>query len=309
MRPDTPRRGGPTVVLLAAGMGSRFGGMKQLAGVGPSDETLMDYSIYDALRAGFTSAVFVIRPEMEDGFREFAAGRYGSRLDFTTAHQRLDRVPHGIVVPEGRVKPWGTAHAVLSAAEAVTGPFAVVNADDFYGAEAWQAMAEFLADGPEDTAPPLFGLTGYRIGETLSESGGVNRGVLRVGDDGMLASVEEVHDIVRRPAGLRGTVAGRDRMVPDDALVSMNMWGFTPAVFPILERGFRRFHAEGATQRSEYLIPTVIREAITAGEARVRVLDPGSAWFGITYPADTAPVSNALRALVRTGEYPSPLFG
>jgi len=114
---------------------------------------------------------------------------------------------------------------------------------------------------------------------------------------------------VRGPAGLRGTVAGRDRMVPDDALVSMNMWGFTPAVFPILERGFRRFHAEGATQRSEYLIPTVIREAITAGEARVRVLDPGSAWFGITYPADTAPVSNALRALVRTGEYPSPLFG
>ena len=309
MRTDPPRAGGPTLVLLAAGMGSRFGGMKQLAAVGPSGETLMDYSLYDALRAGFTSAAFVIRPEMEEAFREFAARRYGSRLDFTTAHQRLDRVPHGIVVPEGRVKPWGTAHAVLAAAEAVSGPFAVVNADDFYGAEAYQALAEFLLDAPGDAGPPVFGLTGYRIGETLSESGGVNRGVLQVGGDGMLASVEEVHDIVRGPAGLRGTVAGRERAVADDALVSMNMWGFTPAVFPILERGFHRFHAEGDAERSEYLIPTVIREAIAAGEARVRVLDPGSAWFGITYPADTAPVSDALRALVRQGAYPTPLFG
>jgi hypothetical protein len=155
----------------------------------------------------------------------------------------------------------------------------------------------------------VFALTGYRIGETLSGSGGVNRGVLRVGEDGMLASVEEVHDIVRGPAGLRGTVAGRERAVRDDALVSMNMWGFTPAVFPILERGFRRFHADGDAQRSEYLIPTVIREAITGGEARVRVLEPESAWFGITYPADTGPVSDALRALVNRGVYPSPLFG
>jgi len=309
MRSGSPRREGPALVLLAAGMGSRFGGMKQLAAVGPAGETLMDYSIYDALRAGFTSAVFVIRPDMEEAFRVFAAGRYGSRLDFTTAHQRLDRVPHGRVVPEGRLKPWGTAHAVLAAAEAVTGPFAVINADDFYGAEAWQALAEFLLDGPEDAAPPVFGLTGYRIADTLSESGGVNRGVLRVGEDGMLTSVEEVHDIVRGPAGLRGTVAGQERAVPDDALVSMNMWGFTPAVFPILDRGFHRFHAEADALRSEYLIPTVIREAIAAGEARVRVLDPGSAWFGITYPADTAPVSKALRTLVRKGDYPSPLFG
>ena len=309
MRLDPPRSEGPALVLLAAGMGSRFGGMKQLAAVGPSGETLMDYSIYDALRAGFTSAVFVIRPDMEEAFGAFAAGRYGSRLDFTTAHQRLERVPQGVVVPEGRVKPWGTAHAVLAAAEAVAGPFAVINADDFYGAEAYQALAEFLVDGAGDTGPPVFGLTGYRIGETLSESGGVNRGVLRVAGDGMLASVEEVHDIVRGPAGLRGTVAGRERVVPDDALVSMNMWGFTPAVFPILERGFHRFHAEGETQRSEYLIPTVIREAIATGGARVRVLDPGSAWFGITYPADTAPVSEALRALVRAGSYPTPLFG
>lgn len=309
MRSGTSRSRGPALVLLAAGMGSRFGGMKQLAAVGPSGETLMDYSIYDALRAGFTSAVFVIRPEMEEAFREFAAGRYGSRLDFTTAHQRLDRVPHGIVVPEGRVKPWGTAHAVLAAADAVSGPFAVINADDFYGADAWQALAAFLHDGPEEAGPPRFALTGYRIGETLSESGGVNRGVLRVEEDGMLASVEEVHDIVRGPAGLRGSVAGRERTVPDDALVSMNMWGFTPAVFPILERGFHRFHAEGDAQRSEYLIPTVIREAIAGGEARVRVLDPGGAWFGITYPADTGPVSDALRTLVANGDYPSPLFG
>lgn len=300
---------GPALVLLAAGMGSRFGGMKQLAPVGPAGETLMDYSIYDALRAGFTSAVFVIRPEMEAAFRDFAAGRYGSRLRVATAHQRLDRVPAGIVVPDSRVKPWGTAHAVMAARDAVSAPFAVVNADDFYGAEAYQALAEFLLELDPAAVPPTFGLTGYRIGETLSDSGGVNRGVLQVSRDGMLVSAEEVHDIVRTPRGLAGRAGGAAKEVPANALVSMNMWGFTPAVFPVLERGFHRFHGAGDPATSEYLLPTVMREAIEAGEARVRVLDPGSSWFGITYPADAPAVSAALGKLVREGRYPSPLFG
>ncbi len=309
MRHDTTPGPGPALVVLAAGMGSRFGGMKQLAAVGPSGETLMDYSIYDALRAGFTSAVFIIRPEMEETFRAFASERYGGRLPFATAHQRLDKVPDGVVVPATRAKPWGTGHAVLAAESAVSGAFAVVNADDFYGAEAYQALAEFLVGTDPGAVPPTFGLTGYRIGETLSESGGVNRGVLRVTDGGMLGSVEEVLEITRTPDWLAGKVAGARRAVAPDALVSMNMWGFTPAVFPILHRGFRRFHAGAGADTSEYLIPTVIREAIELGEARVRVLDPGSSWFGITYPADAPAVSDALRKQVREGRYPSPLFG
>ena len=309
MRNDTADRAGPSLVLLAAGMGSRFGGMKQLAAVGPSGETLMDYSIYDALRAGFAAAVFVIRPEMEETFRGFVTGRYGTRLRIATAHQRLEKVPHGVVVPESRAKPWGTGQAVLAAAEAVTGPFAVVNADDFYGAEAYRALAEFLLDADPAAATPTFGLTGYRIGETLSESGGVNRGLLEVSADGLLASVEELLDITRGPGGLAGRVGVERRAVPGDALVSMNMWGFSPAVFPILEAGFRRFLADAGAATSEYLLPTVIREAIERGEARVRVLDPGSSWFGITYPADAPAVSEALAMLVREGRYPSPLFG
>src|SRR5687768_10440904 len=274
MRNETSDGPGPSLVLLAAGMGSRFGGLKQLAAVGPSGETLMDYSIYDALRAGFASAVFVIRPEMEEAFRAFVAGRYGTRLRIATAHQRLDRVPHGVAIPESRAKPWGTGHAVLAAEQAVTGPFAVVNADDFYGAEAYQALAEFLLDADPAAVTPTFGLTGYRIGETLSESGGVNRGVLRVSADGMLESVEEVLDITRGADGLAGTADGERHAVPGDALVSMNMWGFSPAVFPILEAGFRRFHAGADAARAEFLLPTVIREAIARGESRVRVLDP-----------------------------------
>lgn len=309
MRPDTAAPSGPALVVLAAGMGSRFGGMKQLAGVGPGGETLMDYSIYDAIRAGFTSAVFVIRPELEDAFRAFAAGRYGGRIHVSTAHQRLDQMPAGRAAPGTRTRPWGTAHAVLAARDAVAGTFAVVNADDFYGAEAFQAMAEFLLDTDSATVPPIFGLTGYRIGETLSVSGGVNRAVLRIAREAMLASVEEVHDIRRTPYGLAGNVGGEPRDVPGDALVSMNMWGFTTAVFPILERGFQRFHSGSDIATTEYLLPTVIREAIAGGEARVRVLDPGSSWFGITYSGDTRAVSAALRGLVRKGRYPSPLFG
>lgn len=308
MRPDTAPPSGPALVLLAAGMGSRFGGTKQLAGVGPAGETLMDYSIYDAIRAGFTSAVFVIRPELEETLRAFVSGRYGSRIHVSTAHQRLDQVPAGNAPPAARAKPWGTAHAVLAARDAVAGPFVVANADDCYGAEAFQAMAEFILDSDPDAVPPTFGLPGYRVGDTLSESGGVNRGVLRVTREGLLASVDEVHDIERTVGGLRGSSRGEPRDVPENALVSMNMWGFTPAVFPILERGFLRFHARPDAAASEYLLPAVIREAIDGGEARVRVLDAGSSWFGITYPADAATVAIILRRLAREGRYPSPLF-
>lgn len=302
-------RGAPTLVVLAAGMGSRYGGMKQLAAVGPSGESLIDYSVHDAARAGFGSVVFVIRPEMEAAFREFAGRRYGRTLPFTTVHQRLDDVPAGTAIPAGRVKPWGTGQAVLAAEPAVSRSFAIVNADDFYGAEAYAAIAEFLRASDPLALAPVFGLVGYRIADTLSESGGVNRGVLRVADDGSLASIEEVIGIRRTRDGLVGSVAGERREVGSDALVSMNMWGFTPAVFPILRAGFRRFLAGSGTASGEFLLPTAIQDAISRGEARVHVLDPRCAWFGITYPSDAPAVSAALVELIGEGRYPSPLLG
>ena len=308
MNTTPPPAQGPTLVILAAGMGSRFGGMKQLASVGPAGETLMDYSIHDALRAGFESAVFIIRPEMEETFREFAGQRYGRRLTFRTVHQRLEDVPDGFTVPE-RPKPWGTGQAVLAAEPAVSGPFAVINADDYYGVEAYQAMADFLNSVDPDEEPPTFGLTGYRVVDTLSASGGVNRGVLRVSPDGMLESIEEVIDIRRGEAGLAGHVNKSPRPVDQAALASMNMWGFTPAVFPILHEGFRAFLAAPGAATAEYLLPTAIQDAIASGKARVRVLDPRSSWFGITYPTDAPAVSEALGRLVKEGKYPTPLFG
>lgn len=308
MHPTSQPSPGPTLVILAAGMGSRFGGMKQLASVGPAGETLMDYSIHDALRAGFGSAVFIIRPEMEETFRDFAGRRYGKRLDFCTVHQRLEDVPAGVAVPE-RPKPWGTGQAVLAAEPAVTGPFAVINADDYYGAEAYQAMADFLNGIAPGEQPPTFGLTGYRVVDTLSESGGVNRGVLRVSREGMLDAIEEVIDIRRGERGLEGHVNKSPRAVDETALASMNMWGFTPPVFRILREGFRRFLAAPGAATAEYLLPTAIQDAITTGQARVRVLDPRSSWFGITYPTDAPAVSEALRSLVHQGRYPTPLFG
>ena len=308
MNTTPPPAQGPTLVILAAGMGSRFGGMKQLASVGPAGETLMDYSIHDALRAGFESAVFIIRPEMEETFREFAGQRYGRRLAFRTVHQRLEDVPDGFAVPE-RPKPWGTGQAVLAAERAVGGPFAVINADDYYGVEAYHAMADFLNGVDPDEAPPTFGLTGYRVVDTLSASGGVNRGVLRVSADGMLESIEEVIDIRRGEKGLAGHVNKSPRMVDEAALASMNMWGFTPAVFSILREGFRTFLSSRGAATAEYLLPTAIQDAIASGAARVKVLDPRSDWFGITYPTDAPAVSEALGRLVKEGTYPTPLFG
>ncbi|HLS47341.1 MAG TPA: hypothetical protein VK012_02415, partial [Gemmatimonadales bacterium] len=228
---------------------------------------------------------------------------------FQTVHQRLDDLPARGASAGRRVKPWGTGQAVLAAARAVVRPFAVVNADDFYGAGAFEAMAGFLGRLDDRASPPRFGLTGYRLVETLSESGGVNRGVLGVSDGGLLASIEEVTDI-RRESGILEGVAGADRrVIPDDALVSMNMWGFTPAVFPILADGFRRFLASADSVTAEYLLPGVIQEAVAAGTVQVEVLDPGSSWFGITYPDDVPAVSIALRALAREGRYPMALFG
>lgn len=300
MEGETPeaRRGDDVtlqLVFLAAGRGSRYGGLKQLEAVGPGDSTLMEYSLYDARRAGFGDIVFVIRADMQDAFSEYARARFGSapRLSWRTAIQRLEDVPPGTALPAGRVKPWGTAHALLAAADQIHGPFAVLNADDFYGAPAFTALAQFLRAHTNDR-PPSYAIVGYPLRETLSGAGAVNRGVCRTVSGGWLDSIEEV--------------VGLDRASDGEQLVSMNLWGFTPAVFATLREGFARFVRSPGAGEGEYLLPTVIDEAVRDGRCRVRVLDPGSRWFGITYPADVPGVVAALRGLVAEGHYPERLW-
>ena len=295
-------------MLLAAGMGSRYGGVKQLEAVGPGGATLMDYSIYDAYRAGFRKVVFIIRPDLDAAFQETILPRYAGKLDVVTAHQRLEDTPGGQGVPEGRKKPWGTGQAVLAAAAQVTGPFVVANADDFYGAPAFAAAAEFLRV-PTPEATSTFALVGYRLRDTLSEHGAVNRGVCRVDREGWLSSVEEVHEIganEQRALVGRGP-RGHVTLLPE-TLVSMNFWLFTPAVFPILRAGFVRYFAQADATR-EFLLPAAVQDALERGAARVRVLDAGSPWFGMTYPADRPRVEQAIIALVRNNVYPERLWG
>lgn len=280
------------LVVLAAGFGSRYGGMKQLDAVGPSGATLMEYSLYDARRAGFEESVFVIRPDMEKTFRGYAS-RFDGRIPWQTALQRLEDLPSGVSIPPGRAKPWGTAQAVLAAAPLLHGSFAVINADDFYGAEAFAALATFLRD-TAGTRPPSFALVGYRLRDTLSRAGPVNRGVCRIDDEGWLQSIEEV----------TATHGGPD----PDAIVSMNLWGFTPALFDHLREGLLAFFKRGVDERAEYLLPTLVRELLARGACRVRVLEPHSWWFGITHQADRPEVAAALQALVAEGRYPERLW-
>jgi NDP-sugar pyrophosphorylase family protein len=280
------------LVVLAAGFGSRYGGLKQLDAVGPSGATLMEYSLYDARRAGFEETVFVIRPDMEETFRGYAL-RFEGRIPWQTTLQRLEDVPSGVTIPPGRAKPWGTAQALLAAAPLLYGPFAVINADDFYGAEAFAALATFLRDAA-GSQPPSFALVGYRLRDTLSRAGPVNRGVCRIDDGGWLQSIEEVTAID----------GGRD----PDAIVSMNLWGFTPAVFEQLRKGWLGFFKRGVDERIEYSLPTLVRELLASAVCRVRVLEPTSRWFGITHQADRPGVATALRTLVAEGRYPEHLW-
>ena len=298
-----------TLVVLAAGMGSRYGGLKQLDTVGPGGATLMDYSVFDARRAGFTDVVFVIRPDMEDVFGPFASGRYGNQLGVRIALQRLMDPGLGAKIPPGRAKPWGTAHAVLSAREQVTGSFAVVNADDFYGASAFRAVAAFLRDPAHAlaVAPAFWAVVGYPLRETLSASGGVNRAVCHA-IDGWLTATEEVFDIARDGNGmLLGRTPKGPVTLSGDTPVSMNMWAFTPPVFDILAAGFARFLEHPGAATGEFILPGVVEQAVKDGAARVRLLEAGARWFGMTHAADRPAVSRALEALVAAGDYPERL--
>ncbi len=297
----------PTLLVLAAGMGSRYGGLKQLDPMGPHGETVLDYSVYDALLAGFGRVVFVIREEFAGAFREGIGARFAGRIEVGYAFQRPDDLPSGFSAPEGRVKPWGTAHAVRAARDEVDGPFAVINADDFYGRDAYRRAAAFLASCGDGSR---MALVGYPLGNTLSEHGKVNRGICRFDAAGGLESVAEFLEIGTDEDGvLRGTGPDGTRSVLDAAApVSMNLWAFPHAFFSQMEDAFVRFLREIPDPlKSECYIPTVVDDLIRSGVSRCEVLTTTSRWFGMTYPGDKPFVVESVRALIESGEYPSPL--
>ncbi len=300
----------PTLLVLAAGMGSRYGGLKQIDPMGPNGETVLDYSVHDAIRAGFGRVVFIIREDFAEAFRTGIGARFAGRIEVDYAFQRLNDLPAGFSVPEGREKPWGTAHAVRAARHAVTGHFAVINADDFYGRDAYRRAAAFFESLPVDSAGAL-AMVSYPLENTLSDHGRVNRGICGIDGRGFLTEVEEYLDIERESDGLvRGTALdGERRIVPAGSLVSMNFWAFGPTFFAQLEEGFTRFLRESGDQlKSECYIPTVVDHLIQDGHARCQVLKTTGSWFGVTYPADKPFVVESIRHLIAAGEYPAKLI-
>jgi hypothetical protein len=298
----------PTLFVLAAGMGSRYGGLKQLDGVGPSGETIMDYSIYDAINAGFGKLVFVIRKSFEEDFREKIVKKYEQKIPVELVFQELDNLPEGFTVPPNRVKPWGTNHALMMGKDVINEPFAVINADDFYGRESFRILGDFLS--PLYDSKNLYAMVGYRVGNTLSESGAVARGICEIDEDGNLIGIVERTQVMR----IDGVVKYKDEngnwiAIDDDTLVSMNMWGFTPDYFDYSEDYFVDFlkeHADDIT--AEFFIPTLINHLVTNKIATVKVLETPSKWFGVTYPEDRPGVVAKLQKLVDEGVYPSPLW-
>ena len=299
----------PTLFVLAAGMGSRYGGLKQLDPLGPSGETIMDYSIYDAIRGGFGRVVFVIRHDFEADFRAKILSKYEGHVPVDVVFQSIDDLPEGFTCPEGRTKPWGTNHAVLMAKDVIREPFAVLNADDFYGRDSFAVIGRWLSELPRDSKGK-YCMVGFRVGNTLSDSGTVARGICSTDADGCLTTVVERTEIMR----VDGPVCYKDEegrwvAVPDETPVSMNMWGFTPDYFAHSEAYFREFLAlHGRELKAEFFIPLMVNKLICEGTASVRVLDTTSRWFGVTYAADRQGVVDKIRQLVDEGEYPEKLF-
>ena len=299
-----------TLVLLAAGMGSRYGGLKQLDTLGPNGETLMDYSVYDALKSGFNKVVFIIRRDIEDEFKRVIGARYAGSVDIDYAFQDLNDLPNGFTPPADRVKPWGTAHALYAARDVVKTPLAVINADDFYGRDSFAKLSAYL----DERAPQggLYGaMCGYKVANTLSENGTVSRGVCEVAD-GNLASVVEHTKIVRNTAtGEIESIMDDESVVKlaEDTLVSMNFWGFSPEIFGEIERLLTDFlAARGAELKSEFYIPSVADNLIKANLMQLKMLTTNASWFGVTYREDREKTVNTLRALTEKGEYPNKLF-
>lgn len=301
----------PTLFVLAAGMGSRYGGLKQLDGLGPSGETIMDYSIFDAIRGGFGKLVFVIRRDFEADFREKIVSKYENHIPVEVVFQDIDNLPEGFTCPEGRVKPWGTNHAVLMGKDVIKEPFAVINADDFYGRDSFAVLGKYLSELPENSKND-YCMVGFRIGNTLSESGTVARGICAADEQNHLTTVVERTEIKR----IDGVVSYKDENgewvgVEDNTPVSMNMWGFTPDYFAYSEEFFKTFLSNPKNMenlKSEFFIPLMVDKLINDGTATVKILDTTSKWFGVTYAADREGVVARIKALVDEGVYPAKLF-
>ena len=297
----------PTLFILAAGMGSRYGGLKQIDGLGPHGETIMDYSVFDALRAGFGKIVFVIRHDFEDDFRRAVLSKYEDKVPCEICFQSLDKVPAGCTYNTERQKPWGTNHAVLMGKDLIHEPFAVINADDFYGKESFEVLADYLrqAEGTKGQ----YCMVGYRVCNTLSENGSVSRGVCATDEKGFLTDVTERTKIEEKDGVIVYTENNIDTPLDPHAPVSMNMWGFTPEYFEYAEEAFRVFLKEnGQELKKEFYIPTLVNDLIQSGKATCRVLDTPSKWFGVTYAEDRPQVVMRINELIHNGIYPEKLF-
>jgi dTDP-glucose pyrophosphorylase len=301
MKPATS----PTLLVLAAGMGSRYGGLKQIEPVGPSGEAIIDYSVFDAIRAGFGKLVFVIRKDIEQAFKEFVGSRFEKHIPVEYAYQELDKLPAGYSVPPGRTKPWGTTQAVLMTEGIINEPFGMINADDFYGAESYRVLAEHLKSGSEDYA-----MVGFVLRNTLSDFGTVARGVCQVGNTGYLTGIVEMTAIARDGSHAKNTDAGgKETPLTGDEPVSMNYWGFTPRIFPQLRGYFDSFLKENGTDlKKECYIPNTVNDIIVAGQGKVKVLKSNDPWFGVTYREDHPTVVANIQRLVKEGKYPEKLW-
>lgn len=289
-----------TLLVMAAGMGSRYGGLKQLDAVGPGGETIIDYSVYDAIRAGFNKVVFIIRKDFEQEFTSQITDKYAGKIQVEFAFQDLHDLPDGFTCPEGREKPWGTGHAILTASDLIHEPFVAINGDDFYGLESFEVVAKYYQSGRS-----TFSMVAFQLGKTLSEFGGVTRGLCTV-KDGLLDTVIETGELRQSDHGIS---SDRDIELDGNEPVSMNVWGFTPDLFDYLQSMFVDFlEKEGNEMKSEYLIPFVVNDLIRSGQEKVHVLRSNAAWFGVTYKKDRTFVLGEIQKLIQMGVYPEKLF-
>lgn len=299
-----------TLVIMAAGMGSRFGGLKQIEPVGPDGEIILDYSVYDAVRAGFDKVIFIIKKEIEEDFRAITDGRYDGKIKVEYAFQDLNNLPEGFTCPEGRVKPWGTAHAIYSCKGLIDGPFAVINADDYYGVETFKVIYDELTKEKEDTGIYDFSMVGFKVENTLTENGHVARGVCKI-ENGYMTDIVERTKIMYRDGKIMFTEDEESwEEIPEGTPVSMNLWGFTSEILTEIENRFADFLKKNADNalKCEYYIPLVVDELVKEGKAKVKALDTDEKWYGVTYKEDKQSVMDALREKTEKGIYPTPLW-
>ena len=296
----------PKLVVMAAGLGSRFGGLKQMEPITDENEIILDFACYDAVKAGFEDIIFIIKPEMEDVFRKRVLAPMAGHVNTSYVMQTMDQLPEGYSVPEGRVKPWGTCHAVMAAAEVIDGPFAVINSDDYYGRDAFSKVYDFLASESDEST---FCMAGYYVENTLSDQGTVTRGVCMT-EDGYLTGIDETKEIGRGPDGVITGAGGK--VIPEGTVVSMNFWGFTGRMLDEMIAGFPAFLDDAVKNdpmKAEYLLPVEVGRLLDEGRCRVRVLEAVDKWYGVTYKEDKEIVMEAFRRMKAEGKYPQKLWG